>query len=41
MNCPMHLREQADKEREKKQKEQESLEELTAFLAGPEEDYVS
>ena len=41
MNCPMRMREVADKEWPKKQRKQEDLEELEAFLAGPEEDYVS
>jgi hypothetical protein len=37
----LHLRELADKEAAKKRLERERLEELEAFLAGPEEDYVS
>jgi hypothetical protein len=41
MNCPMRMRELADKEWPKKEEEQENLAELQAILAGPEEDYVS
>ncbi len=41
MNCPKHIRETADPDARKKTKEREELEELTQFLAGAEEDYIS
>ena len=41
MNCPKHIKETTGPDALKKIKEREELEELTEFLAGPEEDYVS
>ena len=41
MNCPKHIKETTGPDALKKVKEREELEELTEFLAGPEEDYVS
>jgi hypothetical protein len=41
MNCPKHIKETTGPDALKKVKEREELEELTEFLAGPEEDYIS